>query len=96
MTELLVAALLPTSWARGRPRTGAEDGEDLFDDEEGEDMVGFDMSPRRRAALDRRRGGEGEHSEARRLSRDLEEGFRDDSSNEDEDGLEVGEGRGRE
>ena len=57
--------------------------EDLFDDEEGEGMVGFDpIDERRREALDQRRSL---MEEERRLGRELEEGFRDDSDDEAED-----------
>ena len=45
-------------------------------------MVGFEIDQRRREALDRRRSG-GEE-EQRRLSRDLEEGFKDESDEEQE------------
>ncbi|KAI9864665.1 MAG: hypothetical protein M1813_003155 [Trichoglossum hirsutum] len=55
----------------------------VFDEEEGEDMVGFVIDERRREALERRRS-EGLGEEEARLSRDLEEGFRDDSSSEEE------------
>ena len=55
--------------------------EEVFDEEEGEGMVGFEIDQRRREALDRRRSG-GE--EQRRLSRDLEEGFKDDSDEDSE------------
>ena len=58
--------------------------DELFDDEEGEGMVGFDpIDERRREALEQRRSMMGE--EDRRLSRDLEEGFKDDSEDEHED-----------
>ncbi|KAI9778361.1 MAG: hypothetical protein M1839_008148 [Geoglossum umbratile] len=60
----------------------------VFDDEEGEDMVGFEIDERRREALERRRGSTG-GGEVVRLSRDLEEGFRDDSSDEGEADPEV-------
>lgn len=57
-----------------------EHGEDYaFGEEEGESMVGFDLSHRNRTVRD----GNIEHSDAR-LSRDLEEGFRDDSDDETE------------
>ena len=56
--------------------------EELFDEEEGEGMVGFDIDQRRREALDQRRSGGGE--DQRRLSRDLEEGFKDDSDEDQE------------
>ena len=56
-------------------------GDELyFGEEEGESMVGFDMGRRERAE----RLGRGVDSE-RRLSRDLEEGFRD-SDEESEEG----------
>lgn len=62
--------------------SGGEQDE-LFDDEEGEGMVGFDIDERRREALEQRRSMMGE--EDRRLSRELEEGFKDDSEDEHED-----------
>ncbi|KAI9763436.1 MAG: hypothetical protein M1840_000518 [Geoglossum simile] len=65
---------------------GAESS--VFDDEEGEDMVGFDIDEQRREALERRRNG-ANRGEVVRLSRDLEEGFRDDSSDEEEQELEL-------
>jgi hypothetical protein len=52
-------------------------------DEEGETMVGMDMDPARRAALERRRSTTGD-SQAR-LSRDLEEGFMDESEDDEEE-----------
>ncbi|KAF1833169.1 hypothetical protein BDW02DRAFT_553274 [Decorospora gaudefroyi] len=56
--------------------------EDLFD-EEGEGMVGFDpIDERRREALEQRRSMV---EEERRLGRELEEGFKDDSEDEHED-----------
>lgn len=62
---------------------GAEHNEDeLFDEEEGEGMVGFDIDERRREALERRRSSVGD--EDRRLSRELEEGFKDDSDDDEE------------
>ena len=74
------------------------DGEEdeLFDDEEGEGMVGFDpIDERRREALDQRRSMMG--NEQRRLGRELEEGFRDDSEDEgdgDERRRSLSRGRG--
>jgi hypothetical protein len=55
----------------------------LFGDEEGESMVGFDFRRREREV----RGGRVESlwSDGR-LSRDLEEGFKDDSEEEEEEG----------
>jgi len=86
-TDALYTFLVPSRWQR-RHRVvdgsyASENNEDeLFDDEEGEGMVGFDIDERRREALERRRSGVGE--EDRRLSRDLEEGFKDDSDDEEE------------
>lgn len=64
--------------------SGGEDrsSDELFDDEEGEGMVGFDIDERRRGALERRRSSLGESD--RRLSRELEEGFKDDSDDDDD------------
>ena len=57
-------------------------------DEEGENMVGMHMDPERRRALERRWNSGAQHRagvEAEgRLSRDLEEGFMDDSDEEEE------------
>lgn len=57
-------------------------------DEEGENMVGMHMDPARRRALERRWNSGAQHRagvEAEgRLSRDLEEGFMDDSDEEEE------------
>jgi len=54
--------------------------EELFDDEEGEGMVGFDVGRRERGY-----GRDG--MEGQRVGRELEEGFRDES---DEEESEVG------
>ena len=70
--------LLPTTWSRRR----GHDVDDAWSDiEEGEGMVGFEVDAGRRQELERITivdGGGGE----RRLSRDLEEGFRDDSDDD--------------
>lgn len=79
-----MAFLLPSSWQQrrrnGRWGDGDDDDEGLFDeDEEGEGMVGLGVGAGGRGELDRDVGvDEG------RLSRDLEEGFRDDSEEERE------------
>ncbi|KAM0713986.1 hypothetical protein Q7P37_010950 [Cladosporium fusiforme] len=59
-----------------------DSSDDLFGDEEGESMVGFDYRDREREV----RGGRVESlwSDAR-LSRELEEGFKDDSEDEEEE-----------
>jgi len=81
-SDALMHLMLPSSWRR-RLAEGQDDNSSLFD-EEGEGMVGFEMDPSRREALDRRRSSaidtEG------RLSRELEEGFMDDSDGDDGDG----------
>lgn len=65
-------------------RYGSRDSDgSVFDDEEGEGLVGFDVDSARREALDRRESGGVD--EERRLSRELEEGFRDDSDEESSD-----------
>ena len=77
--------LLPISWRRrafGEPtelRYPRQSNESLFDEEEGEGMVGFNVDASRRDAIARQQ--EAAIAE-RRLSRDLEEGFRDDSDDE--------------
>ncbi|OJD12864.1 hypothetical protein AJ78_06600 [Emergomyces pasteurianus Ep9510] len=92
-SDALMRFLLPSSW-RQRQAFGSQDGgHSVFDDEEGEDMVGFEMDPSRREALEqRRRTGNDNISNNnstsvmdtdRRLSRELEEGFMDDSDDED-------------
>jgi hypothetical protein len=63
--------------------------EDLaFGEEEGESMVGFGDPERLERGRDERGGrvlvGRGEIDSERRLSRDLEEGFKDDSEEEEE------------
>lgn len=61
---------------------GEHSEEDLFDDEEGEGMIGFDpIDERRREALEQRRSM---MEDNRRLSRELEEGFKDESDDEHE------------
>ncbi|KAF2183861.1 hypothetical protein K469DRAFT_480896, partial [Zopfia rhizophila CBS 207.26] len=83
MSDALYNLFVPSSWARQRRRVvdgsrGEHNEDELFDDEEGEGMIGFDpIDERRREALEQRRSMMGE--EDRRLSRELEEGFKDDS-----------------
>ncbi|KKY23766.1 hypothetical protein UCDDS831_g02797 [Diplodia seriata] len=78
-----------------------DDDEDDFDieDDEGEGMVGFEPMERerRREALERQRGGVNHDAgrSERRLSRELEEGFRDSSSSESEDDDDGGAAAGR-
>jgi hypothetical protein len=85
LSDALYNLFAPSAWVRQRAvidGSGQHD-DDLFDDEEGEGMVGFDpIDERRREALEQRRSI---MEEERRLGRDLEEGFKDDSDDEHED-----------
>jgi hypothetical protein len=59
----------------------AQDGSGSeFDEEEGEELYEVDDNRREALSLDVRRGRD---IDDRRLSRDLEEGFKDDSDDED-------------
>jgi hypothetical protein len=82
LSDALYNLFMPSTW-RGRPAIQVHDDDDEFDDEEGEGMVGFDpIDQRRREALDHRRSMV---EEERRLGRELEQGFKDDSDDEAED-----------
>lgn len=72
-----------SGWAYDDARRGssASGDEFHFGEEEGESMVGFDMG-RREHVRESRRSTRPQNE--RRLSRDLEEGFRDESGSEDE------------
>lgn len=70
---------LPSAWRR---QTDAQHDNISIFDEEGEIMVGMDMDPSRREALERRRDTADASS---RLSRDLEQGFMDDSDDDEND-----------
>jgi hypothetical protein len=92
--RLLPRIFLPSNWAFNNRRQTEhagddDDGNSLFGSEEGEGMVGFDVGNERR---NRAQGGGGRQEDGRpnvladsdrRLSRELEEGFRDDSDDED-------------
>ncbi|KAL1602396.1 hypothetical protein SLS60_005812 [Paraconiothyrium brasiliense] len=88
ISDALTNLFVPSGWARGRQMvvdgSVSEHNEDsLFDDEEGEGMVGFDpVDERRREALEQRRSM---MVDDLRLSRELEEGFKDESDDEHED-----------
>ncbi|CAG8902022.1 unnamed protein product [Penicillium egyptiacum] len=80
---------LPSRWRRG---TQIADHDNIsIDDEEGEIMVGMDMDSERRGALEQRRRDTLAETEGR-LSRDLEEGFMDDSDEEGNEGPRNGRG----
>lgn len=84
----VMRVFLPSTW---RCRRGGNDDQrdniSIFD-EEGEIMVGMNMDSARRQTLERRQNNPAELEG--RLSRDLEEGFMDDSDDEAE-----GPGNGR-
>lgn len=84
VSESITRFILPSAWLNGRHpggRYGAGEGDgSLFDEEEGEGLVGFDFSAQRREQLERTH--DTDHSDGR-LSRDLEEGFQDESDEED-------------
>ncbi|KEF61430.1 uncharacterized protein A1O9_02996 [Exophiala aquamarina CBS 119918] len=113
LSHMFFRVFLPSTWAirnrfmRRRDSVISADGE-LFDEESGEAMVGFDVQERnrRRDGMERQvsnmdaatrtvaRGTNGpivrhpppeEVDSNRRLSRELEEGFRDDSDDEGDD-----------
>lgn len=78
----MMRLFLPAAWRQQARFDDQYDNISIFD-EEGEIMVGMDMDPARREALERRRSTVAEPES--RLSRELEEGFMDDSD-EEEDG----------
>lgn len=75
-----------------RRGSGSDDEEgDLFGEDDGERMVGFDVARREREGRIDIRGGEGRGMDSeRRLSRELEAGFRDSSDEDDEVMADVG------
>lgn len=85
LSDALYGLFAPSVWRRDRTvvdGSGHHDDE-LFDDEEGEGMVGFDpIDERRREALEQRRSI---MEEERRLGRELEQGFKDDSEDEQDE-----------
>ncbi|KAF2033415.1 hypothetical protein EK21DRAFT_49859, partial [Setomelanomma holmii] len=80
LSDALYNLFMPSTWTRNRrvvDGSGGEHEDELFDDEEGEGMVGFDpIDQRRREALEQRRSM---MEEERRVGRDLEQVFKDDS-----------------
>jgi hypothetical protein len=78
LSDALYNLFVPSTWTRNREVVQHED--ELFDDDEGEGMVGFEpVDQGRREALEQRRSI---MEEERRLGRELEEGFKDDSDDE--------------
>lgn len=82
--ELLVPSTWRSHFDRNRHTVSAQDGMggSEFDEEEGEELFDVDDNRREALSLDARRGRD---EDGRRLSRDLEEGFKDDSDDETED-----------
>jgi len=85
LADALASFLLPSSWRSnyqpGRYEVsarGESDGE--FDENDGEELFEVDGGRREALSLDARRGRD---ESGHRLSRDLEEGFRDDSDDDD-------------
>ncbi|CZT05458.1 uncharacterized protein RCO7_08486 [Rhynchosporium graminicola] len=79
--------VLPSAWTaqfrREQYAVNAEDGPGSnFDEEDGEELFEVDDNRREALSLDARRGRD---DDGRRLSRDLEEGFKDDSDDEGEE-----------
>lgn len=80
---------LPSSWRRGAHL--ADHDNISIGEDESELMVGMNMTAARREALERRRSTAAEAES--RLSRDLEEGFMDDSDDDEPEGREHAENR---
>jgi hypothetical protein len=87
LSDALYALFMPSTWGLHRRRVvglGADDDDsddDDFDADEGEGMVGFEpVDQQRREALEQRRSLA---TEERRLGRELEQGFKDDSDDEE-------------
>ena len=108
LSSLFLRLFLPSAWAfrdrfHRRDSVASADGE-LFDEESGEAMVGFDVQERsrRRDGMERQVSNmdaatrtvsgtlDARGDSNRRLSRELEEGFRDDSSDDEEQEVVVG------
>ncbi|KAK1149924.1 hypothetical protein N8T08_003480 [Aspergillus melleus] len=83
IADALMRFFLPASW---RQQAHFDDHNDNISilDEEGELMVGMGMDPTRREALERRRSTAAEPES--RLSRELEQGFMDDSDEDESPG----------
>jgi len=86
LQEILTRMILPSTWraAAELETYRAHNSSSQFDDESGEELEDVDDARRREAlSLDARRGRNTSGSDDRRLSRDLEEGFKDDSDDEE-------------
>jgi len=77
--------ILPSTWRAAAELETYRAHNSSFDEESGEELEDVDDARRREAlSLDARRGRNTGGSDDRRLSRDLEEGFKDDSDDEEE------------
>ncbi|KAJ5658022.1 uncharacterized protein N7484_001671 [Penicillium longicatenatum] len=89
VADAVMRFFLPSSWRRG---AHLDDHENIdIDDDEGELMIGMGMDAARREALNRHRNTAADTQS--RLSRELEEGFMDDSDNESTEGRHGAENR---
>ncbi|KAL4818207.1 hypothetical protein BDW67DRAFT_157492 [Aspergillus spinulosporus] len=79
MADAIMRRFLPSSWRQQAHISDPNDNISILD-EEGEIMVGMNMDSAHREALERRRNTVAE--DEGRLSRELEEGFMDDSDEE--------------
>ncbi|KAE8145308.1 hypothetical protein BDV25DRAFT_164964 [Aspergillus avenaceus] len=79
IADAMMRLFLPTTWRQQAHFDDHHDNVSIFD-EEGEIMMGMDMDPARREVLERHRSTAAEAES--RLSRELEEGFMDDSDEE--------------
>jgi len=89
--------MVPSTWrsqfSGERFTISAQDGNDSdFDENEGEELFEVDANRREAISLDARRGRD---EDGARLSRDLEEGFKDDSEEEEEEDADEDERLGR-
>ncbi|PYH48271.1 uncharacterized protein BP01DRAFT_354121 [Aspergillus saccharolyticus JOP 1030-1] len=81
IADAIMRRFLPSSWQQ-QQLADQNDNISIYD-EEGEIMVGMDMDIERRGALERQRNSVVDSG--RRLSRELEAGFMDDSDEEEEE-----------
>ncbi|KAL4976163.1 hypothetical protein BDW66DRAFT_135761 [Aspergillus desertorum] len=79
IADAIMRRFLPSSWRQQAHIFDPNDNISILD-EEGEIMVGMDINSTHREALERRRSTVAE--DEGRLSRELEEGFMDDSDDE--------------
>ncbi|KAL2863001.1 uncharacterized protein BJX67DRAFT_272983 [Aspergillus lucknowensis] len=91
IADSVMRRFLPSSWRQQAHFPDDHDNVSILD-EEGEIMVGMNMDSAHREALERRRSTAAE--DEGRLSRELEEGFMDDTDEEvDQDNSRGGPGR---